>query len=219
MLHGYKSCKESFYYQIQYFSKFFRVIALDITGFGASEKNVRAYTLNDYISDINGVLKVLKVEKYNLIAHSFGGRLAIKMCSMGAPVDKLVLTGSAGLKPRRTLKYYFKVLLYKILKHFVNSEKLKNFGSNEYRTLTEIEKQTYVNIVNEHLDNRLKYVKNKTLIIFGENDKDTPLYFAKKLNRKIKSSILYVIRGAGHFCFSTHHQEFNVLVSEFLKGE
>lgn len=36
LLHGYLSCKESFYWQIKYFSKYFRVTAFDFWGFGKS---------------------------------------------------------------------------------------------------------------------------------------------------------------------------------------
>ncbi len=217
-LHGYDSCKESFNYQIEYFSKFFRVIAIDITGFGKSKSLPYAYSVDDYLNDILGVLTALEVDGFNLVAHSFGGRIAIKLASSTDKVKKLVLTGSAGLKPKRSLKYYFKLYYYKIIKRFLSPEKKGEFGSLEYRALTGVKKQSYYKVVNEYLDGHLKDVLIKTLIIFGENDRETPVYLAKKLNKNIKNSSLYVLKNSSHFCFLEKPTEFNVIVNEFLKG-
>lgn len=48
LLHGYLSCKESFYYQIKFLSRYFRVTAPDIIGFGASARLEEPYSLDDY---------------------------------------------------------------------------------------------------------------------------------------------------------------------------
>ena len=97
--------------------------------------------------------------------------------------------------------------------------KLKNFGSKEYKSLSEIQKQSFVKIVNEHLDDLLKYVDNKTLIIFGNKDKATPIYMAKKLNKNIKNSSLVILKDCSHFAFVDKPREFNLLVKEFLLGD
>ena len=65
-------------------------------------------------------------------------------------------------------------------------EKLKGFGSAEYKRLSPIMQKSYVKIVNEHLNGEYKSVKNQTLIIFGENDRETPLYMAKKIKKYVK---------------------------------
>ena len=88
--------------------------------------------------------------------------------------------------------------------------------SKEYNALDGIRKESYKKIVTEHLDYTLGKVQNQTLIIFGENDKETPLYMAKRLNRGIPSSTLSVIKGAGHFCFIDKPNKFNMEVKEFL---
>ncbi|HBN13253.1 MAG TPA: alpha/beta hydrolase, partial [Clostridiales bacterium] len=46
MLHGYMSCKESFYYQIEYLSKSFKVTAPDLPGFGASAPLTAAWSVS-----------------------------------------------------------------------------------------------------------------------------------------------------------------------------
>lgn len=45
MLHGYLATKESFYPQIEYFSRFYRVTALDFLGFGNSGELTEPYSV------------------------------------------------------------------------------------------------------------------------------------------------------------------------------
>ncbi len=134
-------------------------------------------------------------------------------------VQKIILTGSAGLKPKRKLSYYVKVYTYKILKRFLPSSALKNFGSSEYKNLDDVMKLSYIKIVNEHQDKEVNKVKNQTLIIYGEKDKETPIYMAKKLNKLIKKSTLRIIKDVGHFAFIDNPFAFNFYLKEFLLGD
>ncbi len=154
-----------------------------------------------------------------MLAHSFGGRIALRLANIDSRLDKLVLTGSAGLKPSRGIPYYFKVYSYKILKKILPQKMLRNFGSSEYKSLDGVMRQSYIKIVNTYQDGELDNIKNKTLIIFGKNDNSTPLYMAKKLNQKIKNSKLIIIEDAGHFAFVDKPLLFNVYIREFLLGD
>ena len=63
MLHGYLSNKESFIYQINFFSRFTRVIAVDMTGFGRGKEMKFPYSLSDYVKEIRDVLDEIGEEK------------------------------------------------------------------------------------------------------------------------------------------------------------
>lgn len=213
------SNKESFLYQINALKNFRRVIAIDITGFGKSKKMEYAYSLYDYVLDVLNVINELNLTEYDLLAHSFGGRIAVRLSLIDTRVNKIILTGSAGLKPKRKLSYYFKVYSYKLIKRAFKNRQLKGFGSVEYQMLNGVEKKSYVKIVNEFLDDKVSKIQNKTLLIFGALDNQTPLYMAKRFNKKIANSTLYVIDGAGHFCFVEKPYEFNAIMLEFLNGD
>ena len=77
-------------------------------------------------------------------------------------------------------------------------------------------KESFKLIISETLDDKLIDIKNPTLLIFGENDKETPLYMAKKMEQGIKNSSLTVIPNAGHFCFMEKPLKFNMEVREFF---
>ena len=76
--------------------------------------------------------------------------------------------------------------------------------------------ESFIKIVNEHLDGMLANIINPVLIINGERDKQTPLYTARKLNREIPNSQLVVLKDCGHFCFIDKKTKFNTEVKEFL---
>ena len=216
-LHGYLSSGKSFAYQTEFFSSYFKVYAPDLVGFGRNKDMPYPYSLDDYIKWVKDYMTANGIVKPTVIAHSFGGRIAIKLSATEPDIfDKIVLTGSAGLKPRRSVKYYAKRIGFNLLKPFVDKSKLKKFYSPDYLELNGVMKQSFNLIINEHLDNYLPKIQNQTLIINGSNDTETPLYTLRRLEKGIKNSKSYIIKGAGHFCFVENPNLFNVMVREFI---
>lgn len=217
MLHGYLSSGDSFAFQKTYFEKDYKVYAPDMKGFGNNKGMDSPYSLDDYCNDIKEYMRVHGIVKPHVIAHSFGARVAMKLASRdGELFDRIVLTGAAGLKPRRSAKYIAKKTAFKLLKPFIKKEKLAKFYSSDYNSLDSVMKGSFIKIVTEHLDGQVDKITNPTLIIFGENDRQTPPYMAKKLNEKIKNSKLIFIKNAGHFAFIDNPVKFNWEVKEFL---
>jgi len=216
-LHGYLADSRSFSYQLSFFGQYFDVYCPDLKGFGTNKGMEYPYSLDDYIEEVEEYKYKNGLKSPNVIAHSFGGRIAIKSAAKDPEAfNKIVLTGAAGLKPRRGLKYYYKKALFNTLKKILPKEKLKRFYSKDYLALDNVMKESFVKIVNEHLDWYLGDIKNPVFIVYGSDDKETPPYMAERLNKKIKDSRLLFIKGAGHFCFIDKPFKFNTEVREFL---
>ncbi|MBQ8424883.1 MAG: alpha/beta hydrolase [Clostridia bacterium] len=220
-LHGWGADKNSFLWlKNQY--KEYSIIFVDFAGFGETPEPSRPYSVYDYVSELKELLDNFYIESLVLIGHSFGGRVAIKFSFLfqnDYHYFKLCLVDSAGIKPKRNLSYYYKIYKYKFLKHyFPKSKKLFNYGSSDYKKLSKIMKQTLVKVVNEDLSNYAKFITVKTLIIWGENDKETKLYMAKKLNKLIKNSSLVIIKDTGHFSFIEKPYEFIFNLDMFLRN-
>lgn len=216
-MHGYLSSGKSFAYQIPFFEKDFRVFAPDLKGFGENPDMKYPYSLSDYVAELRQYLKANGIVKPHVIAHSFGARIVIKAAADSPELfDRIVLTGAAGLTPKRKIRYYIKTGVYKTLKLIVPKEKLSSFYSEDYKKLSPVMKESFVKIVNEHLDDLLPRIKNRTLIVFGKNDKETPTYMGRRLNKGIKNSEYVEIKDAGHFSFIDKPLRFNMEVREFL---
>lgn len=216
-LHGYLSSSNAFYKQKEFLQRDFNLWFLDLKGFGDNLNMEYPYSLNDYVDEVKEYAYKNSLRRPNVIAHSFGGRIAIKIASSQEDFfNKLVLTGCAGLKPKNTIKKFVKKSCFNILKPFVKKEKLRCFYSKDYLSLSPVMQQSFIKVVNEHLDEYISNIKNQTLLIFGKNDKQTPLYMAKKLNEQIINSKLIVFEDAGHFAFIDCPMKFNLEVKEFL---
>lgn len=218
LLHGYLSSKEAFVSQINYFSKYYRVTAIDFIGFGASPPLTKAFSVGDYAQWLKGVIKLLNLKKPKVIAHSFGCRVAVKLASWDEELfDKIVLTGPAGIIKKRGQRYYFKVGLYRLCRRFFPKFAQKHFGSKEYRSLPPIMQESYKKIVNEDLRETAKKVANEVLIVEGNLDNVTTLYEATVYEKSLKNAKLTMIEG-GHFAFVENAVSFNLIVEEFLNG-
>ncbi|MBO5773769.1 MAG: alpha/beta fold hydrolase, partial [Clostridia bacterium] len=65
----------------------------------------------------------------------------------------------------------------------------------------------------------LAYVTAKTLIIWGKNDKATPLYMAKRYRRKLRFSRLVVLKDAGHFSYLDKKGETLALIRAYISDD
>lgn len=219
-LHGYLSNGECFAAQLRFFSRYFDCYVFDLPGFGKNTDMPYPYSLDDYVAWLKAYMAEHGIRCPHVVAHSFGARVAVKAAAEDETLfSSLVLTGAAGMKPRRSLSYRVKKLRFSLLKKFVKREKLEKYYSSDYRALNAVMKQSFLKIVNEHLEDCAKKVKNPVLLVYGENDESTPLYMAKRYNKLICGSRLVVIRGAGHFAFAERIAAFNYPVREFLLEE
>ena len=64
----------------------------------------------------------------------------------------------------------------------------------------------------------LKFIKVKTLIVWGENDRETKMYMARKFRKLISDSRLVVFKNCGHFSFLENKEDFVIVLDTFLKN-
>ena len=216
LLHGYLSSKEAFAAQVAYFSKFFRVTAIDFLGFGGSRALTNPFSVGDYANWLKAVMVALGLLKPHVIAHSFGCRVAVK-AACGEPwlFDKIVLTGPAGVILKRGMRYRFKVGLYRFVKKFAPAFAERKFGSKEYRTLSPIMRESYKKIVNEDLRACASGVLNEVLIVEGTDDRVTTRAEAEEYLRCFQKGKMRMIEG-GHFAFAENPVSFNLITEEFF---
>lgn len=215
-LHGYLSDKNAFSLQIRYFAKYFRVTAIDFLGFGESGKLNAPFSVTDYANWTKEVLTALGVQTPHVVAHSFGCRVAVKLASLYPnTLDKMVLTGPAGIILPRGIRYKCKVGAYRLCKKLFPKMAEKRFGSKEYRQLSPLMRESYKKIVNEDLREDASKVQNPVLIIEGRRDTTTTLREAEIYEKSFPNARLRVMEG-GHFAFVDNPLQFNILTEEFL---
>ena len=133
----------------------------------------------------------------------------------------MILTGCAGLK-NRSLKKTFKQALFKTQKFLAKvklypKSNLQNKGSSDYKKLSAQMKKTFVNIVNYDQEHILKFISAPTLLVWGNLDKETPIYFTKIFKKHIKDCEVIVFKGHGHFAYIEKPQTFLKLITSFFE--
>lgn len=194
----------------------YTVIAPDLYGFGGTEIT-RAMTLDDYAVGIQTLLLKENIKSAAIIGHSFGGRIALRSAVKRPDmVKKLVLIDSAGLKPRFGLKRFAK----KTVNAFGKATGLfKPRGSADYENSSGYLRATFLNVIHDYQNGECACVRCPTMILWGENDGDTPLYMGRRFKKLIPGSSLHVLPGAGHFSYLDSPVRTAFLIKEFLGND
>lgn len=229
ILPGWGDTRGTFHKMIEILKEFFTVYIIDYPGFGNSSFPNRDLDIYDYANLIKDFITINSIDNPILIGHSFGGRISIILTGLyKINIKKMILIDAAGIKHKKSLKMKIKQFIYKSLKTIskILPKNIKNkylnklisiFGSTDFKNLNPNIRKTFIKVINEDLSKYLKYINTSTLLIWGEEDKDTPLNDGKLMNIKIEDSGLIIIPNSGHFPYLEYPYYINKIILEFLK--
>lgn len=230
LMHGW-GCNHSTLTSIeQQLSRGFKVYNVDFPGFGSSDEPTSVWGVEEYTSLIEEFARQEHIENPILLGHSFGGRVGILFASRNK-VHKLILVDAAGVKPRRSIRYYYKVYSYKAIKHALlfflgkkrgetalNSYRAK-VGSSDYSNASPMMRAILSKVVNEDLKSVMPKIACPTLLIWGANDTATPLADAKIMEKLIPDAGLVSFDGVGHYSFLENPYQFAAVLKSFLSKD
>lgn len=205
------------------------VYNVDLPGHGASPEPESAWGVEDFTDLMEKFCKNLNIEDPVLIGHSFGGRVSIMMGSRN-PISRIVLVDAAGIPPKRPLKYYFKVYSFKTAKKVLpvifgkkaGGKMIDQWrgkaGSADYNNSSPMMRAVMSRCVNEDLTGYLPKIKASTLLLWGEQDRATPLSDAKLMEKLIPDAGLVSWPDCGHYSFLDNPHGFRAVLRKFLLG-
>lgn len=242
-VHGWATTSRVWEGQINYFSKSYKVIYLDLAGFGKSISS-KPITLDSLARDLSHLINYLSLKKVILVGWSLGSLVSLKLALNSAELLKsLVLVGAtskftneldynAGL-PEVLLKRLYKKIerdKEKSLKEFYLSlfseeeKKKKNFKRILTIFLKEIKNLDNDILLaglhifrNSDLRNDISNIKLPTLIIHGDSDRICPANSADYIHSKISNSAVEIIKDTGHTPFLTKTNRFNKILEKWIK--
>ncbi|MCK9425025.1 MAG: alpha/beta hydrolase [Ignavibacteriaceae bacterium] len=99
LVHGLASNAGFWRYNISELAKQYRVIAVDLPGYGKSQKDYYLYNMSFFADQIKRLVDELKIDKFIYVGHSMGGQVGINF-AMRFPdrLEKLVLASPAGFE-------------------------------------------------------------------------------------------------------------------------
>jgi 4,5:9,10-diseco-3-hydroxy-5,9,17-trioxoandrosta-1(10),2-diene-4-oate hydrolase len=108
LVHGLgSSAAVEFYFNLEPLAANHRVLAIDLPGFGHSDKPVQEYTIDLFVRAVRDLMRSESLERAAVMGVSMGGRVALGLALESAQmVDRLILVDSLGVgAPRRVLAY------------------------------------------------------------------------------------------------------------------
>lgn len=230
-------------YQVEEFSRDHRAIIHDYRGTGQSGKPSIDYTTAMFAEDVVALMDHLGADDAVLVGHSMGGRVA-QTIALDYPekVCKLVLASTGAHYPRT------KGLPLKICKEMIewgyekyvrehtilvgwteeyvknNPDKIEHYLQVRMRNLCPVEFYLRHLLARQSHDTseRLKDIKQPTLILVGEDDRNVTSEISHRqsseiLAERIPNSKLAVLPNERHSYFFTNPSEAHRIMREFIK--
>ena len=204
----------------------FEVVAVDLPGFGESAEPPAAWDVGAYARFVLEACDELGLERFSLVGHSFGARIGIVLAATHPDrIARMVLTGAAGIKPRRKPSYYAKVGVAKAGRAVgavggapgrrLQDRMRRRVASSDWLDATEAMRGTFRRVIAEDLSPHLPHIRASTLLVWGERDEDTPLWMGRRMEEAIPDAGLVVLDG-GHYAYAERAAEFNRIAAHFL---
>ena len=239
MIHGWAFDSSVWRKQIDYLSRSFKVIALDLPGHGHSQYREGLDITKELLSLINK----LKYKNLTIIGHSFGGVLALKLALESPGLIKRIILVNTSLKFRNTNglqlgldeqdiykmkkfleKEYPKILLVFYRWLFTEEERKSSNFKDVWREISN--KDTWPQkealsfmlsmIEQEDLVDKLDNMEIPTLTTYGTHDPICSTRAAENMKQRIKNSTLKCFQQSGHLPFLMHAEDFNKTIGNFL---
>lgn len=225
LIHGYTSSTYTWKDVFEPLSQKYRVIALDLKGFGISEKPGGDYSRRAQGEIVAGLLDYLKIEKAWIAGNSMGGETALNV-ALNHPekVLGLILIDSAGVKvsgKTSLTPWYLQtpVVGRVLIALAMTSDGLVREGLR--KSLFDDSKITEEQVKYYHaplktsggqlaairartdfalypIEDDLDRIAVPTLLMWGAEDEIIPLEAGRKMNSLIKNSKLVIIENCGH---------------------
>ena len=183
----------------------FCVYVPDLPGFGQSPEPPAHWDLSNYTELVHRLIRELRISGCMLVGHSFGGRVSIQVASKyPQDIQLLALCGAAGIVRRCTLKTRVFGVVSKAGKSVPlvqnHARKLLYFlaGERDYYRASPTMRSVMSKTLTHELKELLPSIQCPTLLLWGSNDKATPLADAKIAESLIADNALVILQGYGH---------------------
>lgn len=201
----------------------------DLPGFGQSDPPPAAWTVFDYAQFCRRYLDFHGLERVYLIGHSFGGRLGLILGADHAEhLHKIALANSAGVRAQPSRSTRWRLSAYRmglqLARRLGQEQNLRDwytqrYGSADYKAAQGVMRETFVRVVNEDLQPYAARVAVPTLLFWGDQDQDTPLWQGQLLEQIIPDAGLVVFDGAGHYSYLDRLPDTARIIDYFFKQE
>lgn len=213
-LHGWNTTWQSLYPLVNGFKDKYQVYSPNLP-----YPTNKILTLNDYCQFVLDFIKNNNIKNPILIGHSLGGAISTKIVTDHPKlISKIILLSAASIRHKlpQHMKFFqkFSKILHPFRKPLL---KLLKLDASDYVVLkTNIEKQTFRNLIHVDQSKTLSSINIPTLILWGDNDKSTPITDGKQINKLIITSTFKSYPNSGHFFYLDYPNDIINDITNFI---
>ncbi|MFH1426673.1 MAG: alpha/beta hydrolase [Candidatus Kerfeldbacteria bacterium] len=202
--------------------------ALDFPGFGESAPPPSAWGVDDYAECVVKYLANMHISRPELVIHSFGGRVALKLLARKADIfQRAALIAPAGIKHEtrsketigfvaKTLKKILSIAPLKPLLPIVRSLGYKSIGAQDYLAAEGVMKESFSRVVDEDLKGCLSSITAPIHIFWGKDDTYVPFSDGEQMQSAMKQAQLTLFNDGRHGIHKTHAAQIAQALIPFL---
>lgn len=244
LLHGFFYDSYLWTANIDALARHFKVYALDLWGFGYSTREPLDYGYPLYAEQVLLFMDSLGLRRASLVGQSMGAGTAVLFGVQHRPrVEKLVLVAAAGMpNPLIMLRLFSLPGIGEFLEGLKTDALKRSAFAYGFMHNHELLTDTYFENVTRHQKiqgsarvaltiqrkqffdtlsdtiHRLATLEVPTLLVWGRQDKATPLRLGRQMHEILQGSRLEILDNAGHVPNYERADAFNPLVVDFLRG-
>ena len=239
-IHGFLGSSYDWIEMIRYYDDNYHVIAIDLPGFGASEKSLDYnYSRENQADTVIELIKSLQLKDVTLVGHSMGGMISL-MSAYKEPnlIKELVLIGSAGLESGGepgalplfvydyvVNNYYIQRALFntayspsEVEAGLVTDQMFKEMYYYTSKIPAEVFAKFSLDADGGYLDDKFEKILQPAFLLWGSDDGFVSVENGYIMDQRLPNSTLAVIDQAGHLPFDTVLPEVIALVNDFLNN-
>lgn len=238
-LHPWTTNGYIWYYQVFPFALTNKVIVIDHRGHGRSDKPREGYAIQQHAQDVAAVMDAAKADRAVMVGNSIGGMMVMQF-ALDYPqrvIANVIQSSGTGLGKempkeaaegfRQNYEATFSALLEGAVSAKTRHERSEILDVMKAHFMVQSNFPKHVfdsaladpnGVFNWDISDRLKEIRQPTIVLAGEEDQATPVAANKFLADNIPGAKLKLVKDVGHFYQLEKPADFNATLREFLGG-
>ncbi|UKA00527.1 alpha/beta hydrolase (plasmid) [Photobacterium damselae subsp. damselae] len=233
LLHGFFMDSRMFKHQVEKLSSDYRVITIDLRGFGQTKWTHEPFSLYDYVDDIISIANSLHIKEFILGGMSMGGYIALRLALKHQDRVKalLLMDTQADRDNQETIESFKQLrdnwvnktaraqiidsLLPIIIGHDLEEAA---FWRSVWMNYSSDSIKYPMNAMLERDDIDVSKISAPALILHGSDDLGIPITLGKKLYKSLPNSYFISVPQGHHASIMINHEYCNNTIIAFLQN-
>lgn len=241
MLHGFAANKDNWLRFARHLSSDYQVLAIDLPGFGASDRPTGSYDVGTQAERLASILKALNIEQAHLLGNSMGGHIAALYAARypertlslalfnNAGIDspesselrQILQRGEANPLVVRSREDFERLLQFVFVEPPALPDSLKDYFAEQAKANSAHYDRVFNHLIERYipLEPELDKIQAPTLLLWGEQDRVLHVSSIEVMQPLLRQPSVVVMANTGHAPMIERPQQTAEHYRAFLKAQ